>query len=226
LAAVSRRLAAAHGLLADAVVGAQFARLVLSAGPGGGAGTAFGAVLRDTAAGTTLVQDRAQGQYRLGGAQAGGLAQLLDAFGVQRFAFATPQVARQFDPAIADALEPADQEALRVPQAANLAIAALADHHAEPAVAATAADHRDVVEAGRAVVQFDAGFQALDDLVGHLAVHAAQVFALHAALGVHQAVGQLAVGGQQQQAGGDHQRRAGQRPDAPQERHGARIPVP
>src|SRR6185437_13391422 len=52
----------------------------------GAARAAFGAVLGDTAAGATLVQDRAQGQYRLGSAQAGSLAQLLDAFGVQRFA--------------------------------------------------------------------------------------------------------------------------------------------
>ena len=44
--------------------------------------------------------------------------------------------------------------------------------------------------------------QALDDLVGHFAVHAAEVFALELRSAVHQRVGQFAVGGQQQQAGG------------------------
>ncbi len=111
LAVAPRRLAAAYGFLADAVVRAQLARLVLAAGPGG-AGATLGAVFGDVATGAALVQHRAQGQYRLRGTEAAGLAQLLDALGVERFAFATAQVARQLDAAVADALEPADQETL------------------------------------------------------------------------------------------------------------------
>src|SRR5690606_1961831 len=44
--------------------------------------------------------------------------------------------------------------------------------------------------------------QALRHGIGHLAVDAADVLALDTAGGVHQGIGQLAVGGQQQQAGG------------------------
>src|SRR5690606_11660860 len=46
------------------------------------------------------------------------------------------------------------------------------------------------------------GLEFLDDLVGYLAVYAAQVFAFEPAPGMHQRVGQVAVGGQQQQPGG------------------------
>src|SRR6185312_3976741 len=195
-------LAAARRLFADAVVGAQLARfVVMGAAPAAG-GAAFGAVLGDVAVGAALVQHRAQGEHGLRRAKAGGLAQLLHGFLVQRGAVVAAQGAWQLDAAVADALEAADQEALRIPQPAHFAVAALTDHHAEPAVAAAAADHGDLVEAGGAVFQFHAGLELLDHLVGHFAVHAAEVFALDAAARMHQRVGQLAVGGEQQQAGG------------------------
>jgi len=69
-------------------------------------------------------------------------------------------------------------------------------------MAAAAADHADVVEAGRAVVQLHARLQAFDGFVGHLAMYAAKIFTLQAALRVHQRIGELPVGGEQQQARG------------------------
>ncbi|MCY1425465.1 hypothetical protein D9M71_412530 [compost metagenome] len=60
----------------------------------------------------------------------------------------------------------------------------------------------DVAELGRAVFQHHAVLQALDHVLVDLAAHTHGVFAVHLVGRVHQAVGQFAVGGEQQQAGG------------------------
>ncbi len=60
----------------------------------------------------------------------------------------------------------------------------------------------DVAELGRAVFEHHAGFQALDHLFVDFAAHAHGVLAVHLVGRVHQAVGQFAVGGEHQQAGG------------------------
>src|SRR5690606_22098125 len=84
---------------------------------------------------------------------------------------------------------------------------AFLDRHLEPLVGIGAADALDLVELRRAVFQRDAAAQAVDDLFRHglLALgraYAADVFAFDLERGVHHRVGQLAVGGEQQQAGG------------------------
>ncbi|VVN49322.1 hypothetical protein PS639_06323 [Pseudomonas fluorescens] len=60
----------------------------------------------------------------------------------------------------------------------------------------------DVGELGRAVFEDDACLQALDHLVIDFATHTDCVFTVHFVGRVHQAVGQLTVGGEHQQTGG------------------------
>ena len=67
-------------------------------------------------------------------------------------------------------------------------------------MAAAAADHRDVVEMRRAVFELDAALEFFEHLVRHFAVHAADVFALDLRARMHQRVGEIAVGRQQQEA--------------------------
>src|SRR5690606_38054772 len=104
--------------------------------------------------------------------------------------------------AVAHALEAADLAALRLPQPADLAVAALGDHHLEPVVPAFtgragAADALDPVELRRPVFQRHAAAQAVDDLLRHFLLalgraHAAHVLALDLEGRVHHGVGQLA----------------------------------
>ncbi len=60
----------------------------------------------------------------------------------------------------------------------------------------------DVGELGRAVFKNNTGFQALDHLVIDFPTYTHRVFTVHLVRRVHQAVGQLTVGGEHQQAGG------------------------
>ena len=71
-----------------------------------------------------------------------------------------------------------------------------------PAVFAAAAGVHDVTEMRRAVIEFHATAQRLDHFRRSLPKDAAGIFAVHLVGGVHHGVGQLTVGGQQQQAGG------------------------
>src|SRR6185437_1881968 len=158
----------------------------------------------DAARRVTLVQHRLQSQCRLYRPCAGDRAQILDRVFGQRLVLPRTQSARQFDVAVTDALQAADQQSLRIPQAAHFAVAAFVQDHAEPAVAAAAADHVDLVEARGTVFQFDAGFQFFQHLVGHFTVHAAEVLAFEFVAGVHQCIREFAIGGEQQQAGGVH----------------------
>ena len=103
--------APAHGLLANPVIRAQLAALVLRAGPRGAAATCR-AVFGDAAVGAALVQYGTQGQHGLRDTQSGIRAELLDRGGIQWFTVAATQRAWQFDLAITDALEAADQKTL------------------------------------------------------------------------------------------------------------------
>src|SRR5690606_37845889 len=107
----------------------------------------------------------------------------------------------------ADALQAADLAALRLPQPAHFAVAAFLQQHPEPVVRVGAADALDLVELRRAVLQRHAAGEPVDDpVVDYVGAfgraHAADVFALDFVRGMHHRVGQLAVGGEQQQAGG------------------------
>ncbi|KAG1256149.1 hypothetical protein G6F65_016454 [Rhizopus arrhizus] len=127
--------------------------------------------------------------------------------GTQFPRMAAGQFARQADLAVAGALQAADLAALRFPQAAHFAVAAFLHHDAEPVVRIRAADALDLVELGRAVFQCNAAGEAVDDGIGDLflafrGTHAHHVLALDLERRVHHGVGQLTVGGGQQQAGG------------------------
>src|SRR5690606_34480738 len=103
----------------------------------------------------------------------------------------------------AHALEAADHHALGFPQTPHLAVATFHHHYVEPAIQAVAArGFLDVGELGGAVFQHDAGLEGLDHLLGDFPAHAHGVLAVHLVGGMHHAVGQFAVGGEQQQPGG------------------------
>lgn len=103
----------------------------------------------------------------------------------------------------ADTNQAADLETHGLPEAADLAIAALAQQDVKPAVSALAdAGLDDLLEVGRAVVQFDTVYQALEGLLRYLAQDTHGIFPLDCLGGVHKLVSQIAIIGQQQQAGG------------------------
>src|SRR3546814_14360209 len=86
---------------------------------------------------------------------------------------------------------------------ANLAVTAFHHHAVIPMVEAfTAGRLLDVGEACRAVFEHHAGLQPFDHLVVDFPTHPHRVLAVHFIGRVHEAVGQFAVGGEQQQAGG------------------------
>ncbi|MCW0417692.1 hypothetical protein NB689_003446 [Xanthomonas sacchari] len=199
--------AAAAAVLAEGVEAAQLAAFV------GGVvavdvGIAAAADLHGGLGRLALADHRLQGQRRRGAflqLQLG--AQRLDLVLRQFHRMPAQQFARQRDLAVAGALEPADLAALRFPQAPYFAVAAFLDHHPEPVVRVGAADAFDLVELGAAVLQQHAAREPLDHAVGHglfafRGAHAHHVLALDLVGGVHHRVGQLAVGGEQQQAGG------------------------
>src|SRR5690606_28983960 len=158
--------------------------------------------------GLALADHRLQRQCRWRAVfQAELLAQRLDAFGRQFLRMSTQQRLRQLDAAVLDALQATDLATLRFPQAAHFAVAAFLEQYAEPVVRIGTADAFDLVELRRAVVQRHAAAQTVGDLVRHAVLafgrtHAAHVFARDFVRGMHHRVGQLAVGGEQQQAGG------------------------
>src|SRR5690606_17952784 len=199
--------AAAATVLADMVETAQFAALV-----GGVVAVDVGlATLADAHRGlgrATLADHRLQGQGGSGGVIELELrAQRLDLLLRQLLRLAAQQFTRQADLAVAHALEAADLAALRFPQAAHFAVAAFLDHDLEPVMGVGAADALDLVELRRAVLERHAAGEAVDDVVRHAflalrGAHPHHVLALDLVRRMHHRVGDLAVGGQQQQAGG------------------------
>src|SRR5690606_4230123 len=208
-AAVRLAPATAAAVFAHVVEAAQFAALV---GGAVASDVAVRAVLaadeHGRLAGLALADHRLQRQCRWRTLlELQFAAQGLDLVVGQLLRLAAQQRLRQFDRAVADPLQARDLAALRLPQPAHLAVAAFLDRHLEPFVGIGTADALDLVELRRAVFQRHAAAQAVDDLLRHglLALgraHAAHVLAFDLERGVHHRVGQLAVGGEQQQAGG------------------------
>src|SRR3989442_3733450 len=113
------------------------------------------------------------------------------------------QIARQLDRAVADADQTADSAADRLEQAPHFAFATLSQHHPVPAIGApsgTFVRHLDALERGAPIVELDAPGQFLKILFFKNALHAHGVLPLDFVARVHQAVGELAGIGQQQQA--------------------------
>ena len=192
-----RRGTAPSAIVAHAVKGGEFAGLlVVRAGP---------CLLRLWAKfgwrRAALADYGGEGEARRNFLYAGAIAQVGDLPAIEFFRATAQQSTRQLDTAVADAFQAADHQTLRFPHAAHFAVAAFAQHDAEPGMAVAAADHRDVVEVRGAIVEFDAILETLDGLVGHFAMYAADVFAFNFRARMHQRIGEVAIGGQQQQAG-------------------------
>src|SRR5690606_35740642 len=98
--------------------------------------------------------------------------------------------------------EPIDPHTLGFPQAAHLAVASFRRAYVEPAVDACATGADEVGGAGRAVCLHHPFLQTLEPPFVVLAHDPHRILAVHLPGGVHQPVGQLAIGGEQQQAGG------------------------
>jgi hypothetical protein len=107
----SSAFASARRLFANPVIRTQLAALILRAGPRGAA-AAGRAVFGNAAIGAALMQYRAQGEHGLRNTQSGVRAELLDRGGIQWLAVAATQRAWQFDLAVTNALEAADQKTL------------------------------------------------------------------------------------------------------------------
>ena len=135
-------------------------------------------------------------------AQAGQAAQQLDIILGQINPDAAPQTARQHHRAVADSDQPADGQAHGVEQLANFAIAALGDDHAVPMVDPLAAAVFDALEGGVLTLDRDALEQARARLFFKRAEHTHRVLAFDAEARMHQLIGQLARGREQQQAFG------------------------
>ena len=149
-----------------------------------------------------LADHRLQGQHRRMILQTEALAQGFDLLGVHFYAMAALEQAGQGDVAVTHALQAADLVALRFPQTTDFAIAAFRQHDLKPGVRIAGTDAFDLVELRRTVVQRDAAREPVDDVVRYFAMDAADILALDLAGRMHQRIGQFAVGGQQQQAGG------------------------
>src|SRR5690606_19982061 len=207
-AAVGLLAAAAAAILADMVEAAQLAALVGGVVAADVTGTAAAADVHRRLRRLALADHRLQGQRGRRAVLEPDLpAQSLDALDREFLCLPAQQRLRQLDAAVAHALEPADLATLRFPEPANFAVAALLEQHPEPVVGVGSTDPFYGVELRRAVLQRDAARQPVHDLVGHRVLalggaHAAHVLALDLVRRMHHRVGQLAVGGEQQQAGG------------------------
>ena len=95
-----------------------------------------------------------------------------------------------------------DREAGLLQHAAHDVLAALVQLHLDQRLALPHVHDLHAVGACNAIVQLHAVLQLADQLAARLAQHGGHVGLLHLVLGVHQAVGQLAVVGEQQQAFG------------------------
>ena len=194
--------AAARAFFAHVVEAAQFTRFFIDVPVDVGILVAVAADADFGRPRFALTDHRLQGQHRRVVVEAEMGAQGFH-FGLFQFhALAAFEQTRQGDVAVAYALQAADLIALRFPQAADFAVAAFGDDHLEPGVRITGADAFDFFEFGRTVIQRNAAGEAVDHVVGHFAVDAADVFAFDVAGRMHQGVGQFAVGGQQQKTGG------------------------
>ena len=91
---------------------------------------------------------------------------------------------------------------LRAPETAHHAVAAFAERRAVPAIGPAAALLDQRVEPRGTIFEHDALGQAAQRLRARLAQDPHQVFAFHSEGGMHQPVGQSAVGGQNQQSAG------------------------
>ena len=115
--------------------------------------------------------------------------------------FAPPQLSWQFYRAIADTHEAADLVAERFPHAPDFTVSPFFERHRKPTIGAVTTGRHDGVECCHAVVQHDALLQFHQFRACGIAMHADRIATHHLRRGVHQGIGQLAIGGKQQQTG-------------------------
>ena len=101
-------------------------------------------------------------------------------------------------------LETTDGNALRFPEAPDLAVATFHQDHVIPLICPLLlfATALDITELCQTVFEHDAIAHILQYLIGHIAQDPDGIFTVNAASGVHQLVGQLAIRGEQQKATG------------------------
>src|SRR5215469_671973 len=117
------------------------------------------------------------------------------------------EIAGQLDRSVADAQQSADLVARGFPNTPHLAVAALVEHDPIGGIARRGLTRErvlfdDPIEGGGAVFQRDPAQELLDRVAGRPAMDPHQVFALDAARGMHEAVSEIAVGGEEEQARG------------------------
>ncbi len=116
---------------------------------------------------------------------------------------AAPELPRQGDRSVPNAFESADGEPLAFPEPADLPVAALADDHPVPGMAAAAGvDALDVFETRPAVLELDTGEQPLEGTAIGRPADPADVLALDTVRGMHEPIRELAVGGEDHETRG------------------------
>ena len=115
------------------------------------------------------------------------------------------KIARQLDRPVTDAQQSADLVAHGLPHAAHFPVAPLVEHQSIGGVLRLAArggllDHP--VEGRRTVFQRNAPQELADRVAVRPSPHPHQVFALDAARGMHQAMGEIAIGGEEEKTRG------------------------
>ena len=112
---------------------------------------------------------------------------------------AARDTAVQLDVTVADPHQAAHLHFLGFPQAAHFTVATFGQGDVEPLVQTLTASRFDLVELGGAIFQLHALAQTLQHGFGDFAKDTYRVFPLHFVARVHQTVGQLTIGGEQQQ---------------------------
>src|SRR6266852_3432879 len=114
----------------------------------------------------------------------------------------SPQMRRQQDRPEAHAHQAAHGDSKRLEHAPHLAVSPFAQHDLVPAVRSAAPARGDAVEPGRAVVESDPFGEGAHLFARELAPYPHRVLALDLAARVHQAVGELARVGKEQEPAG------------------------
>ena len=108
--------------------------------------------------------------------------------------------ALQLDRADGGAGQPVDRQADLGQQPPDDVLAALVQHHLDDRLAGVGVDDAERVDGDRAVVELHAGAQPAMKITRHRAGNLGEIGLAHLVGGVGQPVGELAVGGEQQQA--------------------------
>ncbi len=97
-----------------------------------------------------------------------------------------------------NAQQPINDQPHGFPQSPNFPLAPLYQHNVEPVIGAFPAGMHNLFKAGRPVVERDTVDQGFDIFLHRFPEYAACVFPFYLCRGMHQCIGQLAVGRKQE----------------------------